>query len=496
MVCVNCHVQLKHSSLCSLAHKLSSTRKTHLFSSSILTMTSFSKTVAARLALFVAPAVAFRSVMNDSNSDPHGYGALLELDDFYNASLELELQKCVITGSNGRRLKLGQELGRGAEGIVYKSGDADGNYAAVKLLKPGVKLDGQEVRNLQKLSVVRSKHINNLEEGFERVQQCCGRPCLVTELITGKDAAKMLWDNGLRTMKDVRAGRGRKGALSYKLLRSLVLQAFAAFRDTEKAGLCNGDQHLRNVMYEEETERIVFIDFGHANSYVPCSPSSPFGKEYSDATSLQQWSSLAYLLADPAEQREYLTLCDHIAKHKYRSSQALLDKGVNEHFLHLHDDTILAQMLSALNATGSPHIGKVSGPGPWEGGSGGANADAIVQDGRAQQHGNDGKANRPTLPGNGVQPTPLQQTDRAQCGPHCRGCALNNACYNADLGWCSKHRGAWCGGNGVGVAHHGNGQNQHHANQCAYCSGCLLQGQCFLSGANWCTRRYGARWCR
>lgn len=303
------------------------------------------------------------------------------MDEFMNASLENQLANCVIASpTTERQLKLGIVLGSGVEGTVYKAKDAQGRYAAVKIFKPGKLLQPKELANLRKLSAVRSKHLNNLELGFEDVRTCCNRPCVVTEFIQGKDAAKILWENGIFSMKDVRAGKAHKGALSYKLLRSILLQSLAAFNDTESAGLCNEDQNLRNVMFEEATERIVFIDFGLAISSRLCLPVEPF--EPDQVYALQSFRSLGYLLKDEGDQQAYLGLCDRITSMRYKSAKVLY-KSARELlmreafstsppsadspgvFFGRHKDDVITRQLNALLKTGSPHIGKVSGVGPW-----------------------------------------------------------------------------------------------------------------------------------
>lgn len=452
--------------------------------------------------------------------------ASLGLDDFINASLEEDLARCVITASNGRQLTLGKTLGEGAEGTVYKARDQSGKYAAVKLLKPGRELDMQEVRNLQALSKVRSNHINNLEEGFENVQACCGRPCLVTEIIHGKDAAKIMWDNGIRTLRDVRAGKARKGALSYKLLRSILLQSLAAFRDTEKAGLCNYDQHLRNIMYEEETERIVFIDFGHASSRTPCAPTGPFQDEYSDQGSLQSFRSLRYLLEDAADAEAYLQLCDRIAQSRYTSAEdTLLQEAFASSppsaqapgaFFALHGlDSIITQQLEALLANGSPHVGRVSGKGPWEG------AHATLP---GQPSG--GPATRPgsQWPGSGGEPAgkPVSDPGGSSCGQCSRGaaCVVGGTClhvadgYVVDESSCAaRYSGVWCAARQtsrpVNSGSHGPHQPQPHTQppgngahqECCRAGGCVLGSQCFgrsqgyAIDRDWCSKQRG-QWCR
>jgi len=298
---------------------------------------------------------------------------------------------CVVpsTTKPARSLTLEKQVGSGAEGEVYKAKDQSGRYAAVKLLRQGKSLDVKEVSNLEALSKVKSRHINNLEEDFQNVRECCGmpgmpgRPCLVTEFIAGRDAAKIMWENGIRSMRDVNAGKANRGALSYKLLCSILLQSLAGFRDTEKAQLCNYDQHLRNVMFEEATERIVFIDFGMANSMAnspvtKCPPKGPFKDESleKDTYSLQSFRSLAYLLADDGDRQAYLALCTRLAGNTYASAeQALFSEAFASYpceacepgaFFSLHPDDNITQQLQALLNTGDPYIGKVSGKGPWQ----------------------------------------------------------------------------------------------------------------------------------
>jgi len=294
---------------------------------------------------------------------------------------------CVVPSSKNptRSLTLEARVGSGADGIVYKAKDQLGKYAAVKVLRrSGTSLDVKEVANLEALSKVGSKHINNLEKDFEDVRSCCGRPCLVTELIVGKDAAKIMWENGIRNIDDVKDGKARRGALSYTLLRSILLQSLTGFWDTEKAGLCNHDQHLRNVMFEEATERIVFIDFGFAQSNIKnCPPTSPFKDEsnarrssLAGSSSLQSFRSLAYLLADDDDRAAYILLCERLAGNRYMSAkQALFAEAFSSDppaaskpgaFFNLHPDLIITRQLQALLTKGSPHIGKVSGKGPWE----------------------------------------------------------------------------------------------------------------------------------
>jgi len=287
---------------------------------------------------------------------------------------------CVVPSTKNpqRSLTFEAKVGFGAEGGVYKAKDQSGKYAAVKVLRQGKSLDVKEVANLEALSKVSSKHINNLEKDFEDVRSCCGSPCLVTEFIAGKDAAKIMWENGIRTIDDVNQGKARRGALSYKLLRSILLQSLTGFWDTEKAKLCNSDQHLRNVMFEEATERIVFIDFGFARSPIEnCPPTDPFKDESNAGRSLlQSFSSLAYLLADDGDKTAYLELCKRLAGKTYvTAKQALFTEAFASYpyaaskpgaFFNLHPDHIITQQLQALLDTGSPHIGKVSGKGPWE----------------------------------------------------------------------------------------------------------------------------------
>lgn len=325
------------------------------------------------LALFALPLTVGAVRSTDEGGLSHV--STLEVHSYMNSSVDAAFVGCVVTAPR-RSVTLEKIIGSGAEGEVYKAKDQSGKYAAVKLLRQGTELDNQEVKNLKALSLVRSRHINNLERDFEDVRECCGRPCLVTEFIAGKDAAKILWDNCIRKMSDVSEGKARRGALSYKLLRSILLQSLTGFRDTEKAQLCNTDQHLRNIMFEEATERIVFIDFGGAFEEEECPPKWPFREDSGGNSLLQSFRSLSYLLADDGDKTAYLELCDRLVKHNYETAeQALMSEAFASSppdpskpgaFFNRHPDHIITRQLQALLDTGSPYIGKVSGKGPWE----------------------------------------------------------------------------------------------------------------------------------
>jgi len=321
---------------------------------------------AVALASFARP--LFVAAVRSTDEDEVSHLSMLEEHD------KSTFIGCVVT-SPRRSLTLEKVVGDGAEGDVYRAKDQSGKYAAVKLLRQGQEVDKEVVNNLKALSSLHSKHISKLEKDFEDVQECCGKPCLVTEFVAGKDAAKILWDNCIRTMNDVDHGMARRGALSYKLLRSILLQSLAGFRDTEKAQLCNTDQQLRNVMFDDATELVVFIDFDGAFEDEDCPPTWPFREDRGGGTSLQSFRSLSYLLADDGDKSAYLELCDRLVKNYATAEQALFgeafassppDASKPGAFFNRHPDDIITRQLQALLDTGSPHIGKVSGKGPWE----------------------------------------------------------------------------------------------------------------------------------
>jgi len=290
----------------------------------------------------------------------------------------------------------------------------------------------------------------------------------------------------------------------------------AAFRDTEKAGLCNYDQHLRNIMYGEETERIVFIDFGHATSRAPCAPTGPFQDEYSDSGSLQSFRSLRYLLENAADAHAYLQLCERITQNRYTSAEdTLLQEAFASSppsaqapgaFFALHGlDSIITQQLEALLANGSPHVGRVSGRGPWEG---------VHATPPGQPSGGGSSGGKPAG-------RPVSDSG-SSCGQCSRGaaCVVGGTClhvadgYAVDESSCAaKYSGVWCAARHTSRPVNSGGRGPHHPQphtqppgngahkECCRAGGCIVGSQCFgLSQGysidrHWCSKQRG-QWCR
>mmetsp|Transcript_14664 Transcript_14664/g.28894 ORF Transcript_14664/g.28894 Transcript_14664/m.28894 type:complete len:366 (+) Transcript_14664:64-1161(+) len=267
----------------------------------------------------------------------------------------------------------GEPIGAGAEGWVYKAKDQNGRFAAVKLIDKETDQEA-EFKNLQKLSSVSSLHINKFEPGFGDVKTCfvsqpgCQpKPCLVTEFIDGQDlATRFFSDRRGLTMGDDLDDNEKldysSGKISYQLLRSILFQTLTAFRDTERAGLCNNDQHLGNIMLDRE-DKIVFIDFGYATETRPCPPSTNFGDSEGLGATLQCFPTLKFLLANETDRLAYSASCTRLSNTNpktYSTAELALrgealsdDPGV---FFNLHPDEIITKQRKELNETGSPYI--------------------------------------------------------------------------------------------------------------------------------------------
>ena len=52
--------------------------------------------------------------------------------------------------------------------------------------------------------------------------------------------------------------------LPVNLVQQWILQALVGHRDMEIAGIANGDQNLRNILWDKENQQIKFVDMGYA----------------------------------------------------------------------------------------------------------------------------------------------------------------------------------------------------------------------------------------
>lgn len=170
----------------------------------------------------------------------------------------------------GKRLQnrpyvIAEQLGEGGFGLTYRAHHLELELDVV-LKTPNrrlrddpeyaryIALFQKEGRLLAKFSERPHLSIVRVSDLFEED----GYPCLVMDLVPGKD---------------LRVTVNRNGALSPGLAAGYFRQIGEALRRVHDAGLVHRDAHAGNIMLPDQT-RAVLIDFGIAASIIPSTPDS------------------------------------------------------------------------------------------------------------------------------------------------------------------------------------------------------------------------------
>lgn len=223
------------------------------------------------------------------------------------------LMQCSIPSDDGSNvLTLAGFIGSGVFGCVFEARDRNGGQLAVKF--PSGHFDVKEYEALMKITQrSRSAFLLRLGTGWENTKSCCQNPCIVTEFVKGQTLSKLMVDAGIGTVQSMNP-ISVEGKLTIELARHIMLQCLIAFRDTMKLGFENIDQQLRNIMIEDGTQRIVFIDWGGAGAG-SLIPSFPFESDYPESTPQSFWS-LGYLLKNGPERELYWALIGRVKENR------------------------------------------------------------------------------------------------------------------------------------------------------------------------------------
>src|SRR3954471_2856349 len=160
-------------------------------------------------------------------------------------------------GSTGRllagRYRLGEVLGRGGMGTVWRAEDETlGRTVAVKELRFPSNIDEEEKRRLITRTLREAKAIarirnNNAVTVFDVVQED-DRPWIVMELVEGKSLAEAIREDGL---------------LEPRRAAEVGLAVLDVLRSAHREGILHRDVKPSNVLIAEDG-RVVLTDFGIA----------------------------------------------------------------------------------------------------------------------------------------------------------------------------------------------------------------------------------------
>lgn len=154
----------------------------------------------------------------------------------------------------GGRYRLGDVLGRGGMGTVWRARDEVlGRTVAVKELRFPSDIDEDEKRRLITRTLREAKAIAQIRSGsavtvFDVVDED-GRPWIVMELIEGRSLADVIKEDG---------------PLTPRRAAEVGLSVLGVLRAAHREGIVHRDVKPSNVLVEEETGRVVLTDFGIA----------------------------------------------------------------------------------------------------------------------------------------------------------------------------------------------------------------------------------------
>jgi eukaryotic-like serine/threonine-protein kinase len=152
------------------------------------------------------------------------------------------------------RYRLGEVLGRGGMGTVWRAEDETlGRTVAVKELRFPSNIDEEEKRRLITRTLREAKAIARIRNNsavtvFDVVDED-DRPWIVMELVEGKSLAEVIREDGL---------------LEPKRAAEVGLAILDVLRSAHREGILHRDVKPSNVLLESGTDRVVLTDFGIA----------------------------------------------------------------------------------------------------------------------------------------------------------------------------------------------------------------------------------------
>ncbi len=152
------------------------------------------------------------------------------------------------------RYRLGEVLGRGGMGTVWRAEDETlGRTVAVKELRFPSNIDEEEKRRLITRTLREAKAIarirNNSAVTVYDVVDEDDRPWIVMELVEGKSLAEVIREDGL---------------LEPRRAAEVGLAILDVLRSAHREGILHRDVKPSNVLLESDTGRVVLTDFGIA----------------------------------------------------------------------------------------------------------------------------------------------------------------------------------------------------------------------------------------
>jgi len=173
-----------------------------------------------------------------------------------------ELTECDIDG-----FKLKKYIAAGGEGRVFRAEKDSGEIVAVKFFEDE-KSWKKEHLFLDKFNLLEPKSQVLVHRILNTPTKCCdgGIHCLVEEFVDGETLTDIMTQNGLDTCDSelIENCETKLKPLDVKLVQQWILQALVGHRDMEIAETANGDQNLRNILWDKENQQIKFVDMGCA----------------------------------------------------------------------------------------------------------------------------------------------------------------------------------------------------------------------------------------
>lgn len=251
-----------------------------------------------------------------------------------------KLQNCEIGG-----YKLIKFESSGADGRVFQA-QKNNTIIAIKFMKEKNSLfysngflgEFKAVKTFDSLNP-RSKVL--VQSISDMPNKCCGNiDCVALEWINGK------------TLVEIMTDRGALGGASPKILKpidvNLVKQwihhALIGHADMERVGIANQDQNLRNILWDEKSRQIKFVDFNRAmlkNEWY----NNAFKVKGIDENKMQyyapqEWEYLGFFLFSDDEKNEYWNFLKTIEKIS-TAKEALQFATQEDGYLYKYKDDVL-----------------------------------------------------------------------------------------------------------------------------------------------------------
>ncbi|MFN7734112.1 MAG: protein kinase domain-containing protein [Pirellula sp.] len=185
-----------------------------------------------------------------------GYDGIVRLEETFEMSGSTVSGASRITAGKSQRIvkgyRLGELLGQGGMGRVYRAVDSSGRSVALKLLSPDLACSPDALARFKQEGMIASQ-INHPHCVFvHRVDEDAGTPFIAMELMTGK------------TLKDIVVERG---ALPCAEAIPLILQCIDGLIAAHALGMIHRDIKPANC-YLDESGNVKIGDFGLARSLV------------------------------------------------------------------------------------------------------------------------------------------------------------------------------------------------------------------------------------